>query len=646
MANPIIHQVLVDYESVLACCVMHASWPSMADPFYQHNPVPIDQRTLEYYNLSWVPDVMIDGAGAGYPGGPDPESYVSMAAFIDSCAAVPSPLLIACSGLIEDTANISIEVTVETPQAPGDYRLFVALIEDYVYLPSPSGDEHLYAFRWFNADNTAYGETIDLSSTGTQQFDYAFPFFENVYQFDQMSVTAWVQEYQTTEVLQAGKAPVSAPYFLSARYVGLNKKIGGATEPVTFAGELENRGAFNDVYDVTIENVPPGWTYSYTTPAGTFSGPSTLSLVSGELAPISLDLHSEGNPGSATVTFQVLSQASSGVTGVLDYTKMNGMQVLLLDDDNGANRETFVAPALDAAGVVWGAWDPIDGELTATDLADAAESVIWMCGIGNDPPTVTPDDRAALGAYLDGGGNLFLSGTDVAFDLADPTSANHTPESLAWFETYLHATYVGGFSFSLTIDGTPGDPIGDGLTGVVLATSGDNRQTTQDAIEPGPGADLVFTYVGPIAQGDAVIRWRGGATQVVFGSFGIEGIDVEATRYLVVERILEWFGATTGMPSPAGVAAAPIKPRSTPNPFRSSTSISYRLDQPGPVRLSIFDVHGRLVRILVDGYQNTAPYRIPWNGNDDAGRPVVSGVYFMRLDARGTATTTRLSLVR
>ena len=89
---------MVDYEEELACCVMHVRWPSAADPFYQHNPLPVTQRIEDYYGITWVPDLMINGAGAGYPGGPDPESYESMAAFIDSCASVSSPLAIEIPG--------------------------------------------------------------------------------------------------------------------------------------------------------------------------------------------------------------------------------------------------------------------------------------------------------------------------------------------------------------------------------------------------------------------------------------------------------------------------------------------------------------------------------------------------------------------
>lgn len=77
-----------------------------------------------------------------------------------------------------------------------------------------------------------------------------------------------------------------------------------------------------------------------------------------------------------------------------------------------------------------------------------------------------------------------------------------------------------------------------------------------------------------------------------------------------------------------------------PNPFNPATTITYSVSGPGMVRLSVFDVQGRLVRILVDEFKDPGTYQISWNGRNQEGGAVASGLYFYRLRA-GTKVATR-----
>jgi flagellar hook assembly protein FlgD len=85
---------------------------------------------------------------------------------------------------------------------------------------------------------------------------------------------------------------------------------------------------------------------------------------------------------------------------------------------------------------------------------------------------------------------------------------------------------------------------------------------------------------------------------------------------------------------------------SEPNPAAASTTIRYRLGTGGPVSLRIFDVSGRLVRSLFEGQQGAAEHRLPWDGRDDAGLQVPSGVYFYRLNAAGKEAVERVVIIR
>jgi hypothetical protein len=70
-----------------------------------------------------------------------------------------------------------------------------------------------------------------------------------------------------------------------------------------------------------------------------------------------------------------------------------------------------------------------------------------------------------------------------------------------------------------------------------------------------------------------------------------------------------------------------------PNPFNGHTTVTYSVDKPTRVNVSIYDTAGRLIRTLVDGDRVAGAYQAVWNGLDDRSRPVASGVYFMRMTA-------------
>ena len=64
-----------------------------------------------------------------------------------------------------------------------------------------------------------------------------------------------------------------------------------------------------------------------------------------------------------------------------------------------------------------------------------------------------------------------------------------------------------------------------------------------------------------------------------------------------------------------------------PNPFNPSTQISFDLARDGSVELAVFDAAGRRVKTLVNGLRTAGPYTVQWNGTDDGGARVASGVY-------------------
>ncbi len=85
-----------------------------------------------------------------------------------------------------------------------------------------------------------------------------------------------------------------------------------------------------------------------------------------------------------------------------------------------------------------------------------------------------------------------------------------------------------------------------------------------------------------------------------------------------------------------------------PNPFRGDTAIRFSLDRGEKVRLELFDVRGRLVRLLESGdeLRGEGDHQVIWDGRDNRGRPLPSGVYFYKLNAGGKQRARKAILMR
>ena len=81
-----------------------------------------------------------------------------------------------------------------------------------------------------------------------------------------------------------------------------------------------------------------------------------------------------------------------------------------------------------------------------------------------------------------------------------------------------------------------------------------------------------------------------------------------------------------------------------PNPFNPSTSISFFLPERANVLLEIFDIGGRRVRTLVNGATAPGRHVVAWDGRNDSGASIASGVYCYRLQG-GMKTLTRKMVV-
>jgi hypothetical protein len=633
-ANPVIHQFLEDYSvAQIVPIKWHVWWPAANDPWYNHNPTPVQAR-IAYYGINAAPDVVVDGGN-----GPIPGSYGSMQQWVENRLAITSPIAITATGGLNG-ANFDATVTVNVEQVPpaGDYRLFVVLTEHHIPFNNPNGETNNYDVFRKTTNNS--GEAINLTAVGQQVFNRSFA-VDGSYQAAQMQVVAFVQNFTTREVLNAATTWPKPTHFLRLA-AGTPGVVNSPNTIANLSRTVVNLGTQNDVYDINVTPVPgsmpAGWTYQYTTPQGTFSGPSTLPLNSGAEALISVQIDSHGIPGGGLLEMVFTSQGDPTVTRTQRFSKISNPTVIVMDDDGGADFDTPVLAGITSEGVSWGLWDDLWGKLNASQLG-TAPVVFWTCGLSY--PTLDPQDRTAITGFLTNGGKLFANGQEIGWELNTAGSGNTDP---TWYQQNLHATF-GSDAAGWSVTGTAGDPIGAGISYAL-----DNNPASPN-YQPYPDGVNAIAPALPSAQYNAsfkaIVRWDGGASKVVYMAHGIEGITTPATRETLIQRILNWFGVTsTGLPPTSAPSLQTSLGQNFPNPFNPTTAISYNLIKQGAARLLVYDVGGRLVRQLAEGVQGPGTHLVTWDGRDVNGNRLPSGTYFYRLEAPEFEATRSMVLLK
>ena len=170
------------------------------------------------------------------------------------------------------------------------------------------------------------------------------------------------------------------------------------------------------------------------------------------------------------------------------------------------------------------------------------------------------------------------------------------------------------------------------------------------------GVGAVASVFNPDPDGDGELTSPTGfANRTVFTPFSYQlaqdtGFEVDHYPGYVrrmVDDVLERLFGVLGDP----IAADPVPARTAfdgayPNPFNPSTTLRFALAAPAHARLYVYDLAGRRVRSLVDAELPAAEHEAVWDGHDDRGTALPSGVYFARLTAGDFARSQKVLLLK
>jgi hypothetical protein len=220
------------------------------------------------------------------------------------------------------------------------------------------------------------------------------------------------------------------------------------------------------------------------------------------------------------------------------------------------------------------------------------------------------------------------------------------------------------------------DTVGQPCIGITSGPSNTNKigyWYMVDAMHIGPTSELAITaFTAQIGEEGVVLSWEIGGSSELSGlniyrsenqgegyqKLNDNLIPAERRSYLdetAVPGNTYWYrlGAMNGdgefLSSERKVE---VPPRETtlyqnyPNPFNPLTNVSYYLPETQKVSLVIYDAQGRVVKRLVSQVVELGKHNVIWDGSNDRGETVGSGVYFCRLKAGKKVITKKLALIK
>jgi hypothetical protein len=443
-------------------------------------------------------------------------------------------------------------------------------------------------------------------------YKYGTPIYSN----------AEVQQAEQWELISATITPASPDV------------IADNTTPAAFDVVIRNQGLLADKYGITLVfNGPAGWTQEYTTVNGTFSAGQvdSVEVNSGDTTLVTVTITPNGYDGFGLTELDFLSGfPSNGDSCVLRNVTTSGVDVLSVDAED-EDFETLVTSSLNNVytgtyGIVSRtALHPVGVDLSNFDV------IIWSSA--QTVPAFYPEEVNALEPYLDNGGRLFISGQDIGSDIFEVNGQSQFAQN--FYNNYLHANYLNNSINTFLINGVAGDPITNGVSFVVTYVP---TGLSLEGIGPyDASATPILTYMNGPNVG--AIKVSTNNYRLVYSGIGFEQISDEADRDSIMARSIRWLN--TDLTSIEQENTVPLQfalDQNYPNPFNPGTYINYTIEKQSNVQLKVYNNLGQEIRSLVNNLtQATNQYSVYWDGKDNSGKLVTSGVYFYKLISKNNS---------
>ena len=157
-----------------------------------------------------------------------------------------------------------------------------------------------------------------------------------------------------------------------------------------------------------------------------------------------------------------------------------------------------------------------------------------------------------------------------------------------------------------------------------------------------------FTFITGATHIEAPITW----TEYIYNLSAYAGQQIRIGINCVSNDAFIFFVDDVKVTGPvsnddivAPVVATELK-GNYPNPFNPETTIRYSMKEASPVSIEIYNVKGQLVKSLVNTTKESGDHTVVWNGTDNSGRAVTSGVYYYKMNAGKYSSTKKMIMMK
>ena len=278
------------------------------------------------------------------------------------------------------------------------------------------------------------------------------------------------------------------------------------------------------------------------------------------------------------------------------------------------------------------------------------QAVYWILGDESTvDETFSTAEQGLVATYLENGGQLFVSGSEIAWDLYGQDKESTADRS--FLLNYLHAGYVNDDAKDYSVTGTDGGIFADLSFKYDDGTGGIYQEDYPDVIAPKQSAAACLEYSSGITAG---IQYEGtfsdgiATGKLVYFGFPWETITTFTDRKAVLKNISEWFGFICAGIDPENplIPQNPTLSHGYPNPFNSRVTFELITPDNEPFDIFVYNSQGRIVRQLTHSDALKSEYHLIWDGRNDHGQMVASGCYFFQVATHKYVLTEKIIFLK
>jgi hypothetical protein len=571
-----------------------------------------------------------------------------------------SPVNVGVTSSIDTTTRVltvHVELFYTGNSATSTNYINVALIQDSIHGPQTGGGAgnnyiHMHMLRFLVTDQ--WGDAVTTTTTGSlveRTYTYTIPAAYNSVPcvLTHCQVVAFVTESHQ-EILSGDVVDAIDGTNLYVGDISTSDStmvLGYPAITSTFNLQANSNLAGTEPFVVKImDNAPSDWSAKMMIGGTEYPDSAIVNLVKGIPQAIEFDITPGDSAGFYSYTLKLTSvnnpNAPAKYFTVYVLSNVNTLLVNAAGDNNAKSRQAVYLNGLLAGGSTNNGVMGSDLLVRAsqasilTQVKDIFYNVAWTF------PAFTDPEALALKAFINAGGDLFVAGQDIGWDVMSGASGSHgTPEAQDLYTNYMEAQWIddGSTSNNKLIANTSDSIFGTVATSNVVDVNGGNMYPDQIAPLPSSDATAIFYYNAALTKISG-IRTVKGVSKIVYFGVGLEMVQTTAVANDIINRAWHWFmGFNVGIDNIAKNNES--LEQNIPNPSTAETSIRFTLPLSEKVSLDLYDVNGRAIQHILQGIQPAGVQQVKVNTSS-----LEAGVYYYTLQTSSGKMTKKMVVVK